>query len=191
VRCFSCHCLSLTVICQTCQERLFRPTIKKRTLGSLEVYSFYSYSTIESLLLLKHKPQGYRVFDALAKMSLKPFIELFTTQDARDITIIGIDEKIKNGYSHIATLTKQMQTPHSHPQYASLLAQSSIKYAGKSRTYRENNPRNFIYTGEENIDAILIDDIITTGATLTQAYKLLQHHNVRVEFALVLADVRE
>ncbi len=191
MRCFSCHRLSISVICQTCKERLFRPTIKKREIGLLEVYSFYPYSTIESLLLLKHKPQGHRVFTYLAQITFKPFIQAFMSQDPRDIAIIGIDEKVKKGYSHVACLSKEMQTPYSHPQHASLLSQNSIKYAGKSRKYRENNPRNFLYSGKENISAILIDDIITTGSTLSQAYKLLQKHNVDVDFALVLADVSE
>ncbi len=191
MRCFSCHRLSLSLICQTCQERLFKPSIKKRQVGQLEVYSFYPYSTIESLLLLKHKPQGYRVFNYLAQITFRPFIQAYIAEDSRDIAIIGVDEKIKEGYSHIACLSKQMQTAHSHPQYASLLSQNSIKYAGKTRKYRENNPRDFLYTGKENIDAILIDDIITTGSTLSQAYQVLQKHTVSVDFALVLADVNE
>ena len=190
MRCFACHSLSFSVICLPCQRTIFKPTIKKRTVGLLDIYSFYSYSTIESLLLLKHKQQGYRVFNYLAKITLKPFIEEFTLQDKRNITIIGVDEKIKNGYSHVACMTKQMQTSHSFVQHASLISQNSINYAGKTLKYRQNNPRDFIYRGKENINAILIDDIITTGLTLKEANQTLQKHKVSVEFALVLADVR-
>jgi competence protein ComFC len=112
----------------------------------------------------------------------------FLYSDSREITIIGIDEKIKNGYSHIASITHQMRSKKSHIQHASLLSQNSITYAGKSLRYRKNNPRDFIYSGKSGIEAILVDDIITTGSTITQAIDTVRQDSVSVEFVLVLAD---
>jgi len=174
-----------------CKKRIFTPTIKKRRVGTLDVYSFYRYSTIESLLLTKHKPEGYRIFRELSRMTMKPFVEHFTAEDPRRLYILGIDEQIKSGYSHVATMTREMKTAHSSPLHASLLSQNSVNYAGKTLQYRLNNPRNFIYSGYKNIDLILVDDIITTGLTLQEAQKRLKRDNVVVDFALVLADAKE
>lgn len=153
--------------------------------------SFYRYSTIESLLLLKHKPEGYRVFRDLAEMTIKPFIRNFVENDPSSVSIVGIDEQIKNGYSHVACMTEKMKTAYSKPLHASLLSQNSVRYAGKTLQYRLNNPRNFKYSGNEKIDVILVDDIITTGITLQEAQQTLLASNVNVLFALTLADAQE
>jgi competence protein ComFC len=190
MRCFSCHRFSFRTLCRDCQERLFAPTVRKRKAGSLEVISFYRYSVIEPLLLHKHKPEGYRIFRDLAGMTLKPFIENFVHEDHKPVMIIGIDETVKGGYAHVAAMTRQMRGDLSTPLHASLLSQNSINYAGKTLQYRLDHPRDFRYRGPEGIDAILVDDIITTGITLQEAQHTLMHHNVNVLFALTLADAR-
>ena len=191
MRCFSCSKLSLNIICKICEEQLFVPTVSTRTVGTLDVISFFKYSTLESLLHTKHKPEGYRIYKALAKMVMKPFIEEFVESDDRDVYIVGIDEHVKSGYAHVALLTRVMKTKSSIPQHCSLMAQNRVNYSGKTLQYRLEHPRNFVYTGKSDIDVILIDDIITTGITLQEAQKVLMAHDVNVLFALTLADVEE
>jgi len=191
MRCYSCSKLSFTIICDTCKEQLFRPTISTRTIGTLDVISFYKYSTIESLLLTKHKPEGYRIYKALAKMTMKPFMKEFVESDDRIVYIVGIDEYVKGGYAHVALLTKAMKTKYSIPQYSTLMATNRVNYAGKSLQFRLENPRDFVYTGKHGVDVILVDDIITTGITLQEAQTVLTEDGVNVLFALTLADVEE
>ncbi|RRS30275.1 MAG: phosphoribosyltransferase [Epsilonproteobacteria bacterium (ex Lamellibrachia satsuma)] len=191
MRCFSCSKLSLDIICKTCKEQLFVPTVSTRKVGTLDVVSFYKYSNLESLLHTKHKPEGYRIYKALAKMTFKPFIEEFVEADERDVYIVGVDEYVKSGYAHVALLTRAMKTKHSIPQHSSLMARNRVNYSGRSLQYRLENPRDFVYTGRKHVDAILVDDIITTGITLQQAQKVLLEHDVNVLFALTLADVEE
>ncbi len=191
MRCFSCHTLSLTVLCNKCRYELFKPTIKIRQIGTLSVVSFYRYSTIESLLLSKHKPEGFRIFKYLAKITTEPFVEKFLSESDSSINIIGVDEKVKNGYSHVACLTKHMKRDRSTVLHSSLISQNSINYAGKSLQYRMNNPRDFSYSGFSDIDAILVDDIITTGITLQEAERTLRQSGVNVLFALTIADAKE
>jgi len=191
MRCFSCSKLSLNIICKICEEQLFVPTVSTRTVGTLDVISFFKYSTLESLLHTKHKPEGYRIYKALAKMVMKPFMEEFVESDDRDVYIVGIDEHVKSGYAHVALLTRAMKTKSSIPQHSSLMAQNRVNYSGKTLQYRLEHPRNFVYTGKSDIDVILIDDIITTGITLQEAQKVLMAHDVNVLFALTLADVEE
>jgi len=172
-----------------CQTNLLQPNISKRELGELTVYSFYNYQNIEDLLLTKHTPQGYIVYKALAKITFKPFIEKFINQDQRPLYIIGIDEKTKSGYAHVALLTHEMKMKNVTVLQAKLMAKNSISYSGKTLQFRLNNPRNFEYRGKRDIDAILIDDIVTTGLTLKEAKETLEKSGVNVLFALTLASV--
>ncbi len=191
MRCFSCSKLSFKIICKQCLEQLFIPTISTRKVGTLDVISFFKYSSLETLLHSKHKPEGYRIYKALANMTLKPFIEEFVESDNRDVYIVGIDEYVKSGYSHVALLTRAMKTKTSITQHSSLMAQNRVNYSGKNLQFRLENPRDFLYKGKSNIDVILVDDIITTGITLQEAQKVLMSHGVNVLFALTLADVEE
>jgi len=189
LRCISCHKLSFETFCKKCQKELLQPSISKREVGSLSVYSFFKYQNIEDLLLTKHTPQGYIIYKALAKLTFRPFIKNFANNNQK-IYIIGVDEIIKNGYSHIAILTHQMKYKNIKILHNKLIAQNSIKYAGKTLQFRLANPRKFIYNGKSNIDAILIDDIITTGTTLQEANSILKQNGVNVLFALTLADAK-
>lgn len=191
MRCFSCSKLSFSILCKSCQEKLFIPTVTKRTVGTLEVVSFFKYSALEPLLHTKHKPEGYRIYKALAKMTMKPFMEKFLQIDDQTIYIIGIDERIKNGYAHVALLTHAMKHKNAIPLHSALMAKNKISYSGKPLQYRLEHPRDFVYSGKPNIDAVLVDDIITTGITLQEAQKVLLGHGVNVLFALTLADAQE
>jgi len=162
-----------------------------RKVGTLDVISFYKYSALESLLHTKHKPEGYRIYKALAQMTMKPFIEEFVESDERDLYIVGIDEFVKSGYAHVALLTRAMKTKSSFPLHSSIMARNRVNYSGKSLQFRLENPRDFVYNGKSGIDVILVDDIITTGITLQEAQKVLISHGVNVLFALTLADVEE
>ncbi len=191
MRCYSCSKLNFKIICQTCIDQLFTIKMSTRKVGTLDVISFYKYSALESLLHSKHKPEGYRIYKALAQMTMKPFIEEFVESDERDIYIVGIDEYVKSGYAHVALLSRAMKTKSSFPLHSSLMARNRVNYSGKSLQFRLENPRDFVYNGKSGIDVILVDDIITTGITLQEAQKVLMSHGVNVLFALTLADVEE
>ena len=53
------------------------------------------------------------------------------------------------------------------------------------------NPRNFTCKEFKEKNVILVDDIITTGLTLTQAVNVLHVKEKEVLFCLTLADARE
>ena len=191
MRCLSCHKLSISTFCETCQNNLLKPSITKRRFGSLDVYSFFNYQHIEDLLLTKHTPQGYQLYRALAKLSFRPFIQKFVENDPREVYVIGIDENVKSGYSHVALLTHEMRHKQVHIEHAKLMATNGVNYSGKSLQFRLENPREFIYSGKRDIEVILVDDIVTTGTTLKEAKEILKQSGVEVLFALTLASVRD
>ena len=190
MRCFSCLKISLTIICKVCQKDILTPRITKREIGDLSIFSFFRYSDIEPLLLSKHKPEGFRIFRLFGDLIMRPFIDEWIESMPEQVYIIGIDENIKNGYSHIALLTHAMKRKLATPQHSSLLAINRVKYAGKSLDFRLDNPRGFVYNGLSDIDVILVDDIITTGLTIQEAKEKLEDNGVRVLFAITLADAR-
>ena len=191
MRCLSCHRFSWRVICSDCHARLFIPTTTKRKVGTLEVVSLFKYKNIEPFLLTKHTPSGYRLYRYFSKQFFKPLLDDFASHIDTPVTLIAIDERVQSGYSHTALLSHYAKSPKIALAHATLLAQNSVSYAGKSLEYRLNNPRDFHYTGKAGIEVILIDDIITTGVTLQEAQQELQRHGVEVLFALTLADARD
>ena len=191
MRCLSCQRISWRVICRECHETLFRPTVSTRRVGSMDVVSLFRYQTIAPFLLSKHTPAGYRIYRYFAREHLRPFLQAFAEGLERPAYLIGIDERPRGGYSHTAVLTHVSSTATLRPLHASLLAGNRVEYAGKSLNFRLQNPRNFHYEGPVGVEAILVDDIVTTGSTLSEAHGVLRRAGVEVLFALTLADVRE
>lgn len=189
MRCHLCLGLSWQPLCKTCLQTILAPTPAFRVLESgLKVYSFYNYSDLAPLLHTKHTYIGAKIFAQLGKHTFFEFLKTFELP--KGIYAIPIDDHVRHGYSHSAILAKATK-PFLTPLYGSLRAQNHESYSGKSRAYRQANKRDFIFTCKDEMDAILIDDIVTTGSTLEEAYATLKKHNVNVLFALVLADARE
>jgi competence protein ComFC len=122
----------------------------------------------------------------LAKNSFGKFAKEFEFTHA--ITSIAIDDNIKSGYSHTAILNKALKSKNIKPIFNKLRAKNDISYSGKTREFRILNPRDFELKKFEQKDVILVDDIITTGTTLTQAIQVVQSNKKEVLFCLTLAD---
>ncbi len=164
-----------------------RPAIReKELLPGFKVISFYEYSQIESLLLTKHHSIGTAVYHILAKNTFAEFAKGYRVR----CYVVPIDDRIDSGYSHTAILAYNLKTSFITPKYRTLLAQNRVNYSGKPLAFRLNNPRNFRYTGSKS-DIILVDDIITTGTTLKEAYNVCKRAGANPLFAMTLAWVKE
>lgn len=188
MKCMLCESLSFTHICSICQNSFLSPSIyKRKILNNIEVISFYKYNEVKELLHTKHTDLGYYIYNILAKNSFKKFVENFSL--SYNVASIAIDDHIEYGYSHTAILNKHLHSKYIKPKYNKLRATKQVSYSGKSKEFRLLNPRNFELKSFEEKDVILVDDIITTGFTLTQATNTMQENNKNVLFCLTLADV--
>lgn len=188
MRCQLCLNLSWQPLCKNCLKTLLKPTLSTRVLeNGLEVYSFYKYSEIKNLLHTKHTYQGAKIFSLLAKNAFIPFIKTLT---CKNVFSIPIDDTITSGYSHSAILAKALAL-HVKPLYGALRAKNKVRYSGKSLHVRKKEKRDFTIKCKSGIDVILVDDIVTTGLTLSEASLTCKEHGVNVLFAMTLADAKE
>ncbi len=189
-RCILCKKLSSPIICHICQSNLLIPSLKHRNLlNDHLVYSFYNYSEIETLLKSKYSYLGSSIYKILAQNSFSIFAKEFKFPNK--VYVLGVDDVLKSGYSHTAILAFSMKTKNIKPIFGSIRAKNSVQYAGKSLDFRLKNPRQFQYNFKSGIDAILVDDIITTGTTLNEAKMILEKHGVNVLFSMTLSDARD
>lgn len=187
MKCMVCERWSWSHICPHCQESLLTPTLHKRKiLGSIPVYSFFPYDEIEPLLLSKHTDIGYYIYTILANRSFRPFGREWNYE--KGVVSIGIDDQVKSGYSHTAILNRALGSEHIIPCYGKLRAKNTHKYAGKSVQERLMHPREFQYEPFAQEEVILVDDIVTTGTTLSEASELLHAQGKKVILCLTLAD---
>ena len=190
--CLMCEEFSLTHICKDCQKIYLTPKLYKRKLpNNIDVYSFYAYEEIKHFLHTKHTHLGYYIYHIMAKNSFALFAKEFSF--ATQVYSIGIDEHLREEYSHTAILNSYLHSQHITPLYQKLLAKNRVSYSKKSKNYRETNLRDFQLNTlpSDATEFILVDDIITTGSTLTQAINTLHSVNKEVLFCLTLADVSD
>jgi competence protein ComFC len=104
------------------------------------------------------------------------------------VASVGIDDRAESGYSHTAVLNRALKSNTIVPQYGKLRASQHYKYAGKSVEERLMNPRLFMYTPFSEHEVILVDDIVTTGTTLSEATEVLHAKGKKVILCLTLTD---
>ncbi len=188
--CIVCNTPSISHICKKCLSGALAPTFQSRKIDGFEVFSFYKYSEIESLLHYKHKLAGSLILKRLADISFAKFAKEFSFDGK--ISAIPIDDKTKHGYSHTAVLANAMKNSVFEPEWGSMRAKNDVVYAGQSLEFRKNNPREFDFKGAKHKEIIFVDDIVTTGATLLEARECAKKASgYEVLFAVTLADARE
>ena len=189
MRCITCQTLSLEIICKVCQERFLTSSFHKRELSKeFFVYSFYKFDEVKEFLNTKYEFYGDRVLNILARLSFKKFASNFTFTS--QVYAIPLDDHTRHQFSHTAILTKHLKSNNIKPIYNKLKATNIVKYAGKDLAFRKRNKRKFIYTGEKNLQVILVDDLVTSGSTILEAKKVLENCGCEVLFALTISDAK-
>lgn len=186
--CANCGFLSFSLFCKTCKNALKSTShIHRKLECGLDVFSFYHYFEIKKLIFSKHKLSGYFIFNVLAKYSFSNFAKHY---DGVKVFSVALDDEISGGYSHTAILNHALKSKNINPIYNVIYAKNKVKYSGKSLEYRQKHKRGYYFVKPINSPVILVDDIVTSGLSLTQAYNLCKKNDINVLFALTLADAR-
>ena len=189
MRCILCETLSIKIICKYCIAKFIEPIFKKRELSDgFYVYSFFEYEQIKELINKKYYFYGDKVFRIMAKQSFEIFSNNFFY--LKQLNTIPIDDHTRHGFSQSAILVNSLKSKYFKPVYSTLKAKNIVKYAGKDLKYRLENKRNFKYTGNKNLQVVLVDDLVTTGLTILEAKKCLEQYDCEVLFALTLSDTK-
>jgi competence protein ComFC len=107
------------------------------------------------------------------------------------VAAVGIDDHVRHGYSHTALLVRSLKNSLIKPCYGKLRARNKETYSGQGYQYRLLHPRRFNYKPFKEEAVILVDDILTTGLTLTQAAERLHREGKRIVCCLTLADAEK
>ncbi|MBD3800940.1 MAG: ComF family protein [Campylobacterales bacterium] len=187
MKCLLCESWSLSRICRSCREEHLAPSLHTRKIaGKLSVHSFYRYDEIESLLLTKHTDIGCHLYKIMASASFATYAA--SLEVAEPVAVIAVDDHVRHGYSHTAILARAMKTDALIPRHTVLRDRSGHRYSGQDFQYRLTHPRAFELKPFPEKSVILVDDILTTGLTLTQAAETLEMAGKEVLFCLTLAD---
>lgn len=158
--------------------------------GDLTVYACYSLEEISPIINSKYSQLGRPLIGTLARYAFQKMVPEIIPNHLALVYAIPIDDHVRQRGSHSAILVQILGRFGFCPLYGSLRANSRESYAGKSYRFRIENPRNFAYTGLSAVQAVLVDDVVTTGLTMQEAKEELERHEVEVLFGLVLADAR-
>ncbi|MCL4432517.1 MAG: ComF family protein [Epsilonproteobacteria bacterium] len=124
----------------------------------------------------------------MAKRSMQQFAKEWSYE--KKVASISIDDHVKSGYAHTAILNRALKSRLITPLYGKMRASQHHKYAGKSVQERLANPREFMYVEFSEEEVILVDDIVTTGTTLTEAAEVLHAQGKKVILCLTLTDAQ-
>ncbi len=177
-RCFGCNAIGLT-ICSTCR-REWHPHYYLTYVSSIKVHSAIIYSPTASKILLAAKESGIRGADILIVESI---IHVLSQADFSDVDVALVPipssslSKRRRGRAFIIDIVDQIGQQTSLPVINALeLARPVKDQSGLHSAERAKNMNGAMRVRAGVIrraDLVLIDDVVTTGATLREAARAL------------------
>ncbi|MFK0357884.1 ComF family protein, partial [Campylobacter coli] len=76
------------------------------------------------------------------------------------------------------------------PIFGVLHAKNHLKYSGKSSQSRHDNQRKFNLVKKINNLVTLVNDVVSSVSSLSEAKQFLEKNKISVLFAVVLADAK-
>jgi len=192
-RCFGCRVLGPT-ICSQCRL-LWNPHLYRTTLDSMHVYSAVLYSPVAKRIILSAKENGIKAADDLIIHALSHCLHLLLRDFEIGILVPAPSRKSSNrkrGRDFLSEVT------HSIADSESLDCMDLLTHTRKVKDQSELNAhqrteniyqamaidRNKLSALGVDADVILVDDLLTTGATLLEARRALEVRGIRVIAAI-------
>ena len=184
-RCYGCHTIGLS-ICSSCR-REWHPHFYTTHVQGVKVHSAIIYTPTASRIILAAKENGLKgadqlIVDAIVHVLNKANFDSFNVQ------LVPIPSSIPNrrrrGRSFIPEICKQISIITSIPVIPALTINRRVKdQSSLSAKARLTNMRGAFSVSTNTYprgDLILIDDVVTTGATVSEAARALNSHGFHV-----------
>jgi len=190
-----------TFLCQKCEEELhpepflvlpkitaslsYKNEVVRRTLWLLKYQNKKSIAKLFGRLLFE------TIFEALSENSA-----IVHTKNYLIVAIPMSKKRLnKRGYNHAHLIAKSLEEESGNTLFFSKNALSKITETKnqahtKSKKERQQNVANSMHANEKEVfgkHIILIDDIVTTGATVNEAMRALKYAGAKSVHAYVLA----
>jgi predicted amidophosphoribosyltransferase len=191
-RCMGCGALEVD-LCPSCSLELqFRKIVTHLPISHalpLKIISSVEYSPISSKILLSSKESQLKLADRFLLEAIHESLSYFLATEWADI-LIPIPSRRKNtrkrGRDYMSTLTSLTSQRTGIPHY-NLLSHNRpvLDQSGLHHRQRRNNLGGAMVVDSRvrvgaGARAILIDDLVTTGATLVEAARALRYAGIEV-----------
>ena len=184
-RCFGCNIIGLP-ICAKCR-REWHPHFYTTHVAKLQIHSGVMYSPVASKIVLAAKENGLAGADALIIDSIVHVLSLARFND-HNIRLVPIPSSLsarrRRGRSFIVDLTSTIGRQLGIPVSDSLeMGRKVLDQSGLDAKARAENMQGAFVLKRGAFprgDLILIDDVVTTGATLSEAARVLRLQGLHV-----------
>lgn len=169
-------------LCIECRRRL--PVRRKHfLLGDLKVESFYEYDGMFKSLLLQYKECCDEALKDVFLYGLKDYIRI--RYAGYGILFVPSSEQKRKmrGFDHLELIFEDIPLS----RIKGLKMKEDLIQEGKSAKERNRMKENYIYDGEPLNRVLIVDDVITTGSSITGVYEAIKGDARHVK-ALSLAN---
>jgi predicted amidophosphoribosyltransferase len=193
-RCLGCHTLSST-ICANCLEQ-WQVSKFKIKYSELTVHSAILYTPVAAKIILASKENGTATADQLLIQAIMGQIQT-TAVDLQRIRLVPIPSSKRSirsrGRSFMADIVRQISFQMGIPMLDCLeLTGKTTDQTGLNRQQRlENMKGSMSMKTMARGELILIDDVITTGATLKEAARALNSQGFYAQISAITACVAQ
>lgn len=196
-RCLSCGELGIS-LCSQCRRgwnpHLYQSEIGRDSATRLTVYSSVLYSEIAQKIILGAKESHLKKCDQLVSEAITHALQSFPERSRADFLVPIPSRKSAarlRGRQFITDVSQQASEKFSIPIRSPLIHRRRVRdQSGLHSEERWNNLEGaFVVEGEQVLrgSALLIDDLLTTGATLSEAARALRYAGITVIGAVTAA----
>ena len=192
IHCFGCKAFGIE-ICSKCRK-YWNPHFYLQSIEDLTVYSAIRYSPVARSILLGAKENSLHIADELIVDALLNCLHRLPTQVLRNAVLMpvpGSKRAIrKRGRDFIFELTKELSIRSGVPVIPGikinrrLLDQSGLNAADRKRNINGAFEIDGISPESFKGEILLVDDLVTTGATLLEAKRALNSGGISVNRAI-------